>query len=212
MVARSPDALSTTPATDPERVGLVWMDAERAIIAYWRHEPVIERIESGVPPKRTAVGSIRRGPTRSTTGSRGAAQRTEGRHLELMRRYLADLAERLADLDIVEVSGRGQPHARFAELLQRLGAQAGGSQVVTSRSTSRRPTEPQLIARLRKVADQELPRRTSGPYRDPKPAPGVPVPAHSAPVRRNPRPRRLPERREIDLEVEMMLADEPPED
>jgi hypothetical protein len=209
VVARSPDVPPTGAAADSERIGLVWMDAERALIAYWRDEPVVERIESGVPPKRTAVGSVRRGPARPASGSHRAAHRTEGRHVELMRRYLADLAERLADLDQVEVSGRGQPHARFAELLERLGAQAGGSLVVTTRSTARRPTEPQLIARLRKLADQELPRRTSGPYRDPLPDPEASRPARPAAARRNPRPRRLPERREIDLEVEMMLADEP---
>lgn len=204
-MAESRDVPTPSVETDPERVGLVWMDAERAVIARWREEPVVERLESGVPPRRTAVGSIRRGPARPASGGRAAAHRTEGRHLELMRRYLADLAERVADLDVVEVSGRGQPHARFADLLRRLAAHSSGPQQVTSRSTSRRPTDPQLIARLRKLTDEELPRRTSGPYRTPEPDPAD---KRHGTTRRNPKPRRLPERREIDLEVEMMLADD----
>jgi hypothetical protein len=210
-VAGSRNAAQAGANADPERVGLVWMDAEHALIARWRDEPVIETLESGVPPRRTAVGSIRRGPSHPTGGGRGAAQRTEGRHLELMRRYLAELADRVADLEVVEVSGRGQPHARFADLLRRLAAHSSGSQQVTTRSTARRPTDPQLIARLRRLSGEELPRRTSGPYRpvqvDPTGSRRTSQTGSDGIVRRNPRPRRLPERREIDLEVEMMLAD-----
>ncbi len=211
------DRFPRAQAVDPERVGLVWMDAERAIIVRWRGEPVVELFESGVPPRRTAVGSIRRGPARPSGGGHLAEHRSEGRHLEGMRHYLADLAERLADLDVVEVSGRGRPHDRFAELLGRLATHAGSDVAVTSRTTSRRPTERQLMARLRKLADEELPRRTQGPYREPDaalatgPQHGRPgrTAAAVAPGRRHPKPRRLPERREIDLEVEMMLASEP---
>ena len=98
---------SLYPDIDPERIGSIWVDAERAMIARWRGKPVVERLESGVPPKRPAVGSVRRGPARPAGGGRVPGHGTEGRHRELLRRYLADLAGRLGDLDVVEVAGRG---------------------------------------------------------------------------------------------------------
>jgi hypothetical protein len=204
---------SPEPDVDPERVGLIWMDAERAMIARWRGEPVVERVESGVPPKRPAVGSVRRGPGRPAGGGRVPGHGTEGRHLELSRRYLADLAGRLADLDVVEVAGRAMVHEQFAALLRRLAARGNGVVDVTTRRASRRPTERQLAARLREMLGAQHPRRTVGSYRWTGPqataASGRILPPDRG-GRRNPKPRHLPERREIELEVEMMLADDAP--
>jgi hypothetical protein len=47
---------------DPERAGLVWIDAQRAVIVRWEDEPTLETLKSGVLPKRRATGSVRRGP------------------------------------------------------------------------------------------------------------------------------------------------------
>ena len=200
---------SLDPDIDPERVGSIWMDAERAMIARWRGEPVLERLESGVPPKRPAVGSVRRGPARPAGGGRVPGHGTEGRHRELLRRYLADIAGRVADLDFVEVAGRGQLHEQLADLLRRLASRGDGDIEVTTRRASRRPTEPQLAARLREMLGAQLPRQTSGSYRwtgpQPTAASGRLLPPDSG-GQRKPKPRHLPERREIDLEVELMLA------
>lgn len=196
---------------DPDRVGLVWMDAERAIIARWRGEPALERLESGVPPKRQAVGSVRRGPARPSGGGRVAGHGTEGRHLELLRRYLADLAGRTGDLDVIEVAGRGLLFEQFADLLRRLAARGDGDIEVLTRRVSRRPTERQLAARLREIVGAQPPRQTYGSYRwtglQPTGPSGRLTPAvHGAP--RKVKSRYLPERREIELEVEMMLGDD----
>lgn len=210
-MAATPGNASLDPDIDPERVGSIWMDAERAMIAIWRGEPVVERLESGVPPRRPAVGSVRRGPARPAGGGRVPGHGTEGRHLELMRRYLADLVGRLADLDVVEVAGRGQLHEQLADLLRRLVSRGDGEVEVTTRRTSRRPTERQLTARLREMLGAQLPRQTSGSYRWTRPQPaaasGRLLPPDSG-GQRNPKPRHLPGRREIELEVELMLADD----
>jgi hypothetical protein len=196
---------------DPERVGAIWMDAERAMIARWQGGPIVERLESGVPPKRPAVGSVRRGPARPSGGGRVPGHGTEGRHLELVRGYLADLAGRLVELDVVEVAGRGISHEQLADLLRRLARRGEGDVEVTTRKTSRRPTERQLAARLREMVGAQLPRETLGSYRwtrpQPRTASGRPLPPASG-GRRNLKPRHLPERREIELEVETMLADD----
>jgi hypothetical protein len=198
---------------DPERAGLVWIDAQRAVIARWKSgDVVLENLESAVPPRRRAIGSVRRGPARPHGGGRVAGQGTEGRHLELIRRYFTDVAERVADLDVVEVIGRGQPHEQFAAVLRHLAALGDGEPAVTVRRLSRRPSERQMAARLRSMVGQELPRRRSGPYRPPEAAKAASgrIKAPSRDDLRNPTRRHLPEQREIELEVEMMLAGDDP--
>jgi hypothetical protein len=208
---------SATPASerpDPEQAGLVWMDTQRAMIALWNgEEPTVEWLASGVPPRRKAVGSVRRGPVRPEGGGRVGGEGTETRHLELLQQYLGELTERLADLDAIEVIGRGHAHERLAELLRTLSASGADDVTVTTQTVSRRPSERQLMARFRKLVGRELPRRTRGPYGGPAAPPTdasgrVRTPT-AAERRRNPKPRHLPEREHIDHEIEMMLADEP---
>lgn len=196
--------------TEPERAGLVWIDGQRAVIVRWDDEPIIERIESALPPMRRAVGSVRRGPARPHGGGRVPGHGTEGRRRELVRAYLGDVAERVADLDVVEVSGRGELYEQFARLLRTLALRGHGEPAVTTRALARRPSDRQLATRFRRLVDRQLPRQASGPYR--------PIPPERdasgrlrMPTRDdlpNRRPRRLPEHEEIEREIEMMLADE----
>jgi hypothetical protein len=198
--------------TDPERTGLVWIDGRGAVIGRWQDEPILEEIESGVPPRRRAVGSVRRGPARPFGGGRVSGSGTEGQHIEEMRHFLASVAERVADLESVEVSGRGPAHERFAALLRRLSESGDGELEVSVRSLSRRPSTRQMAARLRKLAGEPLPRRTQGPYRPTGPerdASGRERPPGREGLR-NPRPRHLPERDHIEREVRMMLAEDEP--
>lgn len=199
---------------DPEGAGLVWMDTQRAMIALWDGaEPRVEWLESGVPPRRKAAGSVRRGPARPAGGGRVGGEGTEARHLELLQQFLGELTERLADLDVIEVIGRGHAHERLADLLRSLSAGEADDVTVTTRTVSRRPSERQLMARFRKLVGRELPRRTRGPYDGPPPVPTDASGRVRAPTaaerRRNPKPRHLPEREHIAREIEMMLADAP---
>ncbi|HET7027807.1 MAG TPA: hypothetical protein VFI28_08955 [Candidatus Limnocylindrales bacterium] len=210
------DEQTRTSSSDlePEQVGVVWFEPARAVIARWHDEgPVIEHLESDVPVRRRAVGSVRRGPARPFGGGRVAGQGTENMHEEEMRRFLTEVASRLADLALVEVSGRGLTHERLAELLRRLAAGRNAQPSVTTRSLSRRPSDNQLAARLRKLADVELPRRLVGRYRLPVRGPATPTgrPLRPAAGRRTLRPARVPERDEIEHEVEMMLEETPSE-
>ncbi len=203
---------SVDPSIPPEEVGLVWIDARHAAIVRWDGGPVIEWIESDVPPRRRAVGSVRRGPARPSGGGRVGGHGTAGQHRDAMNRYLSDVADRLADLAHVEVIGRGEPHEQFATLLRRLTAKTPDPLTVTTQSLDRRPSERQLAARLRRLTGTQLPRRSAGPYR-PEPPPTEASGRIRPPSREDlavQKPRHLPERKEIDLEVEMMLAGDEP--
>ena len=194
---------------DAEDVALIWVDTEQAIIAHWQGEPTIERIASGVPPKRPAVGSVRRGPARPAGGGRVPGHGTEGRHLDAMRRYLADLVERTAEFEVVEIIGRGTTPDRLAESIRRLADARNEPLRVEVRRVSRRPTERQMLARLRVISDKELPRRSGGPYGGKPPATAASGKALPPTPPGGRRRRWLPERRDIELEVELMLADDP---
>jgi hypothetical protein len=130
-----------------------------------------------------------------------------------MRAFLTDLVAGLADLRYVEVVGRGLLPAQLRDLLRRVAARTGSDLTVTTRVLSRRPSDRQLMARLRKLVQAELPRRRVGRYRLPTPevATATGRPLRPAAGRRTLRPPRLPERREIAEEVELMLADAPPD-
>jgi hypothetical protein len=198
-------------SSDPERVGLAWVAVDRAVIVRWDGEPTLEHLYPAVLPKRRAVGSVRRGPARPSGGGRVSGHGTENRHEQDIRRFLTDVVGRLSDLEEVEIVGRGRHQERVADLLRRLAARRGAELVVTTRARSRRPSDNQLKAGLRKLVGAELPRRQVGRYRSAAPGPTTETgrPLEPAAGRRTLRPPRLPEWREINEEVESMLADEP---
>ena len=200
--------------TEPELVGLVWVGADRAVVVRWNDEPVVEHLGSAIPPKRRGVGSVRRGPGRPSGGGRVPGHGTEQKHAQELRRFLGDVVGRLDGLEVIEVVGRGMHPERLADLLRHVAARRKVDTVIESRTLSRRPSDNQLKARLRKLVGAELPRRHVGRYRLPPPEPATPSgrPLRPAAGRRTLRPPRLPERHEIDLEVEAMLADGPWDD
>jgi hypothetical protein len=191
--------------TDPELTGLVWMDAAGASVVRWRGEPELTHLDSGVPPERPPAGSVRRGPARPQGGGRVGGGGTQPRHLELMRRYLTELADQLVDLERVEIVGRGEAHRQLAELLRRLASRMGDPLEITTRAESSPPTDNQLVARFRELVGKEMPRRPVGTY------PGTaPIPEEEQrPMTRTQR-RHRPEQREIAFEIEMLLSGEQP--
>ena len=198
-------------AGEPGLVGLVWIGADRAVVVRWKDEPTVEHLDGAVPPKRRAVGSVRRGPARPSGGGRVAGHGTEDWHEQELRRFLSDVVARLDGLEAVEVIGRGLHPERLADLLRQVAARRDADTVVTTRTLSRRPSDNQLKARLRKLVGEQLPRRRVGRYRLPGPEHATPTgrPLRPAAGRRTLRPPRVSEQREIDEEVEAMLADGP---
>lgn len=194
---------------DPEQVALVWIGSDRAVIARWADGPKVEHVESGVPPRRRAVGSVRRGPARPKGGGRVPGHGTKAAHEEALRRFLSSVSDRLEGLEVVEVAGQGTLPSRFAELLRRLGARRETPMEVTTRSLSRRPSDAQLQARLRKLADRDLPRKRVGRYGLPAKDPISPTgrPLRAAAGRRTLRPARQPEWKEIDEQLELLLRE-----
>ena len=203
---REPDAREEV---DPEQVGVIWISTEQAVIARWDGEPVVEHIDSGVTPRRRAVGSVRRGPARPQGGGRVMGHGTKTKHDEELRRFLSDISARVDGLAVVEVAGRGAIPERFAALLRRDAARRNADLEVTSRALSRRPSDAQLTARLRRLADRELPRKRVGRYRLPAVGPTSKTgkPLRPAAGRRTLRPARAPEWKEIDEELEAVLAE-----
>ena len=207
----SPDGREpgTPEEADPERVGVIWIGTEQAVIAQWDGEPVVEHIESGVTPRRRAVGSVRRGPARPQGGGRVMGHGTKTKHDDELRRFLSDISARVDGLTVVEVAGRGAIPERFADLLRRDAEQRNEHLDVTSRALSRRPSDAQLIARLRRLADRELPRKRVGRYRLPPVGPTTKTgkPLRPGGGRRTLRPARAPEWKEIDEELEAILSE-----
>jgi hypothetical protein len=199
----------TSQEIDPERVGVVWIGTDQAVIVRWSGGPVVEHIESGVTPRRRAVGSVRRGPARPEGGGRVPGHGTKTKHEEELRRFLAEVSARLDGLEVVEVAGRGAVPQRFAESLRRDASRRRAELDVSHRALSRRPSDAQLLARFRRLADRELPRRHVGRYRLPPVGPTSRTgrPLRPAAGRRTLRPARAPEWREIDEELEAILSE-----
>jgi len=197
------------PEVDPERVGLLWIGADQAVIVRWDDEPVVEHVPSGVTPRRRPAGSVRRGPARPEGGGKVHGHGTEAKHERELRQFLQTVAGRLSGMDAIEVAGRGTLPDRFAELVRRYGTGRDEPLDVTTRVMARRPSDAQLKARLRKLTDTELPRRRVGRYR--LPAQGTATrtgrPLRPAAGRRTLRPAAVPEWRDIDQQVEAMLRE-----
>ena len=182
---------------DPEHVGVVWVGSDRAVVTSWEGEPIVRHTEAAVLPRRRAVGSVRRGPARPFGGGPVAGHGTEMKYEQEMRAFLTDLVARLSDLGHVEVAGPGLLPAQLADLLRRVAARRGSDITVTTRALSRRPSDRQFMARLRKLVQAELPRRRVGRYRLPAPEPTTATgrPLRPAAGRRTLQPPRLPKRR-----------------
>ncbi len=203
------------PVIDPQRFAVVWIDAAGAAIAAWgeESEPTVEHLESGVTPRRRAVGSVRRGPARPSGGGYVAGHGTEEKHERDLTEFFTKVAARLGHLDMIEVVGRGYPHQWFAELLRRVAARRNEATEVDVRTVTRRLSDRQLKAQLRKLSGTELPRRRVGRYRLPtaEPATATGRPLRPSGGRRTLRPARLPETKHIAEEIQLMLADPPPD-
>jgi hypothetical protein len=138
-------------------VTLVWIDSRAAVIARWADDGAhVERLESDVPDHRKSAGHVRHDPSiRPGGGGGSAATAGEPRRQEHLDRFLEDVAARLPEGDL-ELIGPGTTHERLARVV-RASDPHGARHIETAASGPR--TEPQLVARLRKLAGHQPRRR-----------------------------------------------------
>ena len=178
-------------ATDGPRareLTLVWIDAREAIVVRWiEGAPVLERIESDVPPHHRATGHVRHDPG-GCHGGGPPKTAGEPHRLEHLARFLDTVADVLPDEDDLLVVGPGTVHEHLARLIRERDGQDRGGRAIASEAATR-STRGQLVARLRRARGEEPRRRTLGAYR------WGPTPASVPPGTRPVWPRRISEKR-----------------
>lgn len=172
-------------------VGIVWIDAQEAIVIHWRAGAArIERIESEVPAHRHSTGHVRHDPTIRHGGGSGRAQTAgEPHRLEHLHRFVEGVASRLAADDELLILGPGTVREQLQQHMREIDQRHRRSRSLTCEA-SPRLTDRQLIARLRHMAGADPRRRTVGAYRWSEPqlrrASGSPVPPPRRVVRKPP--------------------------
>jgi hypothetical protein len=143
--------------------GLVWIDAREAVIVRWKNdEATFERVRSDVPARRRSTGHVRHDPfARHGGGGDSPPDAGERRRLEHLARYLDGLIERLATTDDVVIGGSGLVPGQLEARLRAADAAVGRARAVTTWRT-RRPTDGQLVARLREHLGASPKRRRVG--------------------------------------------------
>lgn len=185
-------------ATDLRARALVWIDAREAVVVRMQGDRTrIDRVASDVPPHRRATGHVRHEPDIRHGGGGSPQTAGEPRRLEHLKRFVADVANRLALEDDLVILGPGTVHERLARYLAESDEHRGRHRLMAC-EVSPRLTDRQLIARLQRFAGIEPRRHTVGAYRWSQPAArrpsgqADPLPSHM--VEKPPR-RRGPEAR-----------------
>lgn len=157
--------LMTTDAAVRPTATLVWVDAREAVLIRMEGDRTwIERVESEVPAHHRATGHVRHDPAVRHGGGGGPQTAGEPHRLEHLKRFIAEVANRLPAHDPLLILGPGSVHER---LMQHLTERDGhrGRQREMRCGTAPRLTDRQLIARLRRFAGVEPRRRSVGAYR-----------------------------------------------
>jgi hypothetical protein len=151
-----------TEAVDHRDASLVWIDAREAVIVRLRSDRGrVERVASEVPSHHRATGHVRHVPTVRHGGGGSPQTAGEPHRIEYLDRFVADVADWLAADEGLLVMGPGTVHERLARTLS-ASDRVHGRQRTIARERSSPLTDRQLIARLRRYAGVELPRRSVG--------------------------------------------------
>jgi hypothetical protein len=143
----------------------VWIDSREAIIVRWQNGSAeVGRVESEVPAHRRATGHVRHDPAFRHGGGGSPQAAGEPHRLEHLKRFVAQVANRLEPGDDLLILGPGTVHERLERHLAHSDAHHGRHRHIASEA-SPPLTDRQLIARLRAFAGAETRRRTVGAYR-----------------------------------------------
>jgi len=148
------------PERPSDRLTLVWLDADEAVILRWAGGPTTVRVVSDVPAHRRSTGHVRIDPAIRHGGGR-EQDAHEPHRIEHLRRYLHEVAERIAPEDDVEILGPGTVREHLERLLRDDDRAHGRTRTV--RGAPSPPLTPrQLLARLRAGAGAAPPRGMPG--------------------------------------------------
>lgn len=150
---------------EPRPATVVWIDSREAVIVRLRDgQPRLERVESEVPAHRRATGHVRHEPAFRHGGGGSPQSAGEPHRLEHLKRFVTDIADRLAPDEDLLVIGAGTVHERLARHIAESDEHRGYSRAMVCEA-SPPLTDRQLIARLRRFTGVETRRRTVGAYR-----------------------------------------------
>jgi hypothetical protein len=127
-------------------VTLAWIDSRQAYVVRWReNEALVTHLESDVPAHRTESGFT-------------PQDEVEGRRLEHLARFVAQVAARLPADDDLLLIGPGTVREHLANEVEHQDGQHHRTRRVACRA-ARPMTVPQLVALLRHEIGQEPPRK-----------------------------------------------------
>jgi hypothetical protein len=145
LAAKEEDSAMDEPMGSGTAV--VWIDSRHARILRWRGRIVAEEIASEVPAHVLGTLHVRHDPSIRHGGSGSGQDQAEDRRNEHLRAFLARVADRLADVELLEIIGTGGLGGRLAALLRRRRGATAQPILVVERSNPL--TDRQLAARLR---------------------------------------------------------------
>jgi hypothetical protein len=158
-------ALDRTSIDEPRPTTLVWIDSRDAVIIRLHEGRTrLERVESEVPAHHRATGHVRHDPAVRHGGGGSPQTAGEPHRLEHLKRFVTDVAGRLAPDDELLVIGPGTVHERLARNVAASDEHRGHPRHIACEA-SPPLSDRQLIARLRRFTGVEPRRRTVGAYR-----------------------------------------------
>lgn len=142
---------------------LVWIDAREAIVGHWHGGSMrLETLHSDVPAHHRATGHVRHDPT-IRHGGGGAQDGGEANRLEHLARFIDAVATHIPPEGELLILGPGTVRDRLGHRIREMERPTAARQITVE--TAGRLTEPQLAARLRRLAGAEIRRRAIGRHR-----------------------------------------------
>lgn len=147
------------------RVTLVWMDSREAIVVRWLAGSArLERIESEIPAHHRSTGHVRHDPMVRHGGGGRPSTAGEPHRLEHLERFIDQIAMRLPPEDDLVLIGPGTVREHLERRIRETDEHHRRTRQISCESSTRL-TDPQLVARLRRLVGADPRRRTVGAYR-----------------------------------------------